>query len=74
MNLIDCHVTKVISVREFNATEEWKLVKGDWGFGNVYTEFMVEYWDDGGQQKKPEQLIFERGTEPDVKPGYIFQH
>lgn len=74
MNLINCHVTKVISVQEFDANTKWGLPEGHILYGRTYVEFTVEYWDDGGQQKKPEQLIFEKGTEPDIKPGYVFQH
>jgi len=72
MNLIDGHVTEVISVKEFEANAVWNLEEGDMLYGKVYTRFTVAYTDMGGTHTT--YLDFEKGTEPDIKPGYVFQH
>jgi len=72
VNLIDGHVTKVLNKREVEAATEWRLIEGDKLFGKKYTVYEVEYWDDGGTDTK--ELWFEKGKEPNVKEGYVFQH
>ena len=72
MNLIAGHVIEVLKVEEFKADIVWKLKEGDMLYGRVYTRFTVKYTDEGGTHIT--YLDFEKGTEPDVKPGYIFLH
>lgn len=62
MNLIDFHVTEVLS--------EPIRVDVDWG---TYWKVQVSYWDDGGN----DQVKWVTGTENFVKNiriGYVGQH
>lgn len=72
MNVIDFHVTEVLSRREFDPAVEWGVTEGDSLYGKTFVEFKVKGWDDGGVSE--EVLYFEKGKEPDIKPGYVFQH
>ena len=72
MNLIDAHVTEVLERKEFDANTVWKLKEGDTLYGKTFVQITVSYWDDGGDNVT--DLIYEKGTEPDVKPGFVFQH
>lgn len=62
MNLIDFHVTEVLS--------EPILVERDWG---SYWKVLVKYNDDGGETEdwliQPTEELICR-----IKPGYIGQH
>jgi len=69
MNLINGHVTKVLEKTKFIAPEDWGS-----SAGTVYDIFVVEYWDDGGQQKEPTQLWFLESEHKNVDVGYVFQH
>ena len=66
MNLIDGHVIRVIDRRIFIPPKEWDTDK-------IYTIFEVEYWDEGTDSSITE-LWYEKGKEPDVKEGFVFQH
>lgn len=66
MNLIDGRVTKVIEKKQFTAPADWSTP------GKVFDIFVVEYVDDGGDQKT--ELWFDADEHKDIKPGYIFQH
>lgn len=66
MNLIDAHVIRVISKRTFIPPKDWNTDK-------VFTILKVEYWDDGEDDQVTE-LWYEKGKEPDVKKGFVFQH
>jgi hypothetical protein len=59
MNLVDCCVTKVLGKKEVTSTS-----------GKVYVVIDVEY-DSWGATSNT-QLVFEKGTEPDVQVGYKF--
>ena len=67
MNLIDGHVTKVLEKKKFTAPEDWAEP------GKVFDIFVVEYWDDGGDNLVTE-LWFEEDEGNNVYPGYVFQH
>lgn len=67
MNLIDCHVTKILSKLKYIATEDW----GEFA-GTVYDIFEVEYWDDGGISST--QLWFREDENKEIDVGYVFQH
>lgn len=62
MNLIDFHVTEVLS--------EPVKVERDWG---TYWKVLVKYWDDGGETEDWLTQPTEEGIR-NIKPGYVGQH
>lgn len=72
MNLIDAHVTKVLGKRNIDANKEWNLSANDALYGRQYTIVTVEYVDMGGSGTT--DLWFARDKEPNIEPGFIFQH
>ena len=67
MNLIDGHVTKVLSepILQTYEKEDKKLI--------YWWEVEVEYWDDGGTDIKKLSFSTEEKAR-EVKEGYVFQH
>lgn len=64
MNLIDYHVTKVISTP----------IKRTLDNGKNYWKVLVEYWDDGGPNQTMNLIFFNEKEANDVKVGYVGQH
>lgn len=62
MNLIDFHVTEILS--------EPVKVERDWG---TYWKVLVKYWDDGGKSEKYLTVYSEESARA-IKPGYVGQH
>ena len=67
MNLIDGHVTKVISKKQFTQPEDWSFP------GKIHDIFTVEYWDDGGGGRVKD-LWFDADKNIDIQVGYVLQH
>jgi hypothetical protein len=63
MNLIDAHVTLVLSKKQ-------RISPLD---GTVYDVFTVEYWDDG-RERRIKDLWFQADEHMDIQPGYVFRH
>lgn len=63
MNLIDFHVTKILS--------EPEQVHADWG---TYWKVLVEYWDDGGDDQQKVLTGSTEGFIKSIQPGYVGQH
>lgn len=64
MNLIDFHVTKVLSNPEKKTSES----------GKEYWLTEVEYWDDGGSGQKMKVMTFSEDQAKMVVAGYVGQH
>lgn len=64
MNLIDFHVTEVLS----------EPVKKTTSCGMEYWLTPVVYWDDGGDNQKKEVMSFSQEHAESIKPGYVGQH